>query len=44
MKYKGPAKPIPTYHIHPVESRTSKALFLIFLISILLLDLFLWRP
>ena len=42
--YTGPAKPIPTYRIHPVEGRTSKALFLIFLISILLLDLFLWRP
>lgn len=43
-KYTGPARPIPTYHIHPVESRTSKALFLLALIAVLLLDLFLWRP
>lgn len=43
-KYKGPAKPIPTYHIHPIDNRVSRGLFLIFLISILLLDLLLWRP
>ena len=43
-RYTGPAKPIPTHRIHPIDNRISKALFLIFLISILLMDLFVWRP
>lgn len=44
MRYTGPAKPIPTHHVHPVESRTSKALFLLFLIAVLAYDLLIGRP
>ena len=43
-KYKGPAKPIPTYHIHPIDNRFTRALFLLFLIAILAYDLFVGRP
>jgi hypothetical protein len=43
-KYTGPAKPIPTVHIHPVDNRVGKALFLLALIAVLTLDLFVWRP
>ena len=43
-RYTGPAKPIPTCRIHPVDNRFTRAVFLLCLISILLLDLFLWRP
>ena len=42
--YTGPAKPIPTHSIHPVDNRISKAIFLASLIAILLMDLFVWRP
>jgi hypothetical protein len=44
LPYTGPAKPIPTHRIHPVDNRVSKGLFLVFLISILLMDLLVWRP
>lgn len=44
MKYTGPAKPIPTEYIHPIENRWSKGLFLAFLIGVLLMDLLVWRP
>jgi hypothetical protein len=44
MKYTGPAKPIPTHTIHPVDNRLTKALFLLSLTGILLMDLFVWRP
>lgn len=44
IPYTGPAKPIKLYSIHPIDNRISKALFLIFLIAILLMDLFVWRP
>lgn len=44
MRYTGPAKPIKTHTIHPVESRPSKALFLLFLIAVLAYDLFIGRP
>ena len=43
-KYKGPAKPIPTYHIHPIDNRFTRALFLLALIGVLLFDLLVWRP
>lgn len=42
--YTGPAKPIKTHTIHPVDNRVTKGLFLVFLITILLMDLFYWRP
>lgn len=44
MKYTGPAKPIPTHTIHPVNNRVTRALFLLALIAVLTLDLFYWRP
>ena len=43
-KYTGPAKPLPTYHIHPIDNRLTRAIFLMALIVVLLLDLFVWRP
>lgn len=43
-KYTGPAKPIRTYHVHPIDNRLSRGLFLAFLIGTLLMDLFVWRP
>ena len=43
-KYTGPAKPMPTYHIHPIDNRFTRGLFLLALIGVLLLDLFYWRP
>ena len=42
--YTGPAKPIRLYSIHPIDNRFSRAVFLLALIGVLLLDLFLWRP
>ena len=42
--YKGPAKPIRTHHVHPVDNRVSRAIFLLALMGILLMDLFVWRP
>ena len=44
MKYTGPAKPIPTASVHPIDNRFTKALFLLSLMGILLMDLFVWRP
>lgn len=46
MKYTGPPKPLRTsaYNIHPVGKRVGKALFLIAIIAVLLMDLFYWRP
>ena len=44
MRYTGPAKPIKTHRIHPVDSRVARALFLIFLIATLAYDLFIGRP
>ena len=46
-KYTGPAKRVRlhrTHIIHPIDNRVSRALFLLALIGVLLLDLFLWRP
>lgn len=43
-RYTGPAKPIRTYHVHPVDHRATRAIFLLALIGVLLLDLFYWRP
>lgn len=42
--YTGPAKPIKTHCVHPVDNRVTRALFLISLIAVLMLDLFYWRP
>lgn len=42
MKYRGPAKPIPT-HIEIVSDRTERIVFLIGLI-VVALDLTVWRP
>ena len=42
--YTGPAKPIKTHRIHPVDNRVTRAIFLLALIAVLLLDLFVWRP
>jgi len=42
--YTGPAKPIPTHRVHPVDNRVTRAIFLLALIAVLLLDLFVWRP
>jgi hypothetical protein len=44
MRYTGPAKPIKTHRIHLVDNRVTRAIFLLALITILLLDLFVWRP
>jgi uncharacterized membrane protein len=44
MRYTGPAKPIPTQSIHPIDNRFSKGLFLIFLIATLAYDLLIGRP
>ena len=44
MRYTGPAKPIRTYNIHPVDNRFTRTLFLLAIIGVLLLDIFLWRP
>ena len=44
MRYTGPAKPIPTQSIHPIDNRVSRGLFLLFLIGVLLMDLLVWRP
>ena len=46
-KYTGPAKRMRlhrTYTIHPIDNRVSRALFLLALIAVLVLDLFVWRP
>lgn len=43
-KYTGPAKPIPTHYVHPVDNRVGKALFLLCLIAVLAYDLFIGRP
>ena len=42
--YTGPAKPIKTHTIHPVDNRLSKAIFLASLIAILAYDLLIGRP
>lgn len=42
--YTGPAKPIKTHTIHPVDNRVTRAIFLLALIGVLLMDLFYWRP
>lgn len=42
--YTGPAKPIKTHTVHPVDNRVTRAIFLLALIGVLLLDLFVWRP
>lgn len=42
--YTGPAKRIPTHTVHPVDNRVTRAIFLLVLIGILLMDLFVWRP
>lgn len=44
MRYRGPAKPIPTERIHPVDHRVTRGVVLVFLIVVLLMDLFVWRP
>lgn len=44
MRYTGPARPIKTHTVHPVDNRVGKAVFLLALISILLMDLLVWRP
>lgn len=44
MKYTGPPKPIRLEYIHPVDNRVGKAIFLVFLIGVLLYDLFIGRP
>lgn len=41
--YTGPAKPINTHRIHPVDNRVTRAIFLLALIGVLLMDLFYWR-
>ena len=43
-RYTGPARPIPTHRIHPVDNRVTKGLSLLALIAVLMLDLFVWRP
>ena len=42
-KYEGPAKPIPTEYFNPMELLW-RIVLLVFLIGVLLLDLFYWRP
>ena len=44
MRYRGPARPIPTERVHPVDNRVTKGIVLLVLIGILLMDLFVWRP
>ena len=44
MRYTGPARPIKTHTVHPVDNRFSRAIFLLALMGILLMDLFVWRP
>jgi hypothetical protein len=41
MKYKGPAKPVPT-HVEIVSDRTERIVFLLCLI-VVALDVFIWR-
>jgi hypothetical protein len=42
MKYKGPAKPVPT-HIEIVSDTVERIVFLLCLI-VVALDVFIWRP
>jgi hypothetical protein len=42
MKYKGPAKPVPT-HIEIVSDKAERIVFLLGLI-VVALDVFIWRP
>jgi hypothetical protein len=41
MKYKGPAKPVPT-HVELITNRTERIVFLLCLI-VVALDVFFWR-
>jgi hypothetical protein len=41
MKYKGPAKPVPT-HVELITNRTERIVFLLCLI-VVALDVFIWR-
>lgn len=43
-RYTGPARPIRTHYIHPVDNRVGRFIFLSALIIVLCLDLFYWRP
>lgn len=42
MKYRGPAKPIPT-HVEIVSDKVERIVFLLGLI-VVALDVFIWRP
>jgi hypothetical protein len=42
-KYNGPPKPIPTEYFNPM-GLLWRIVLLVFLIGVLLLDLFYWRP
>jgi len=42
MKYRGPAKPVPT-HIEIVSDKAERIVFLLGLI-VVALDVFIWRP
>lgn len=44
MRYTGPARPIKTHRIHPVDHTLTRVVFLLCIITVLLLDLFVWRP
>ena len=44
MRYTGPARPIKTHTVHPVDNRVSKGIFLVWLIAVLAYDLFIGRP